>query len=383
MSTVMRSKQYPLILIASDTTFLNFNTHSACTGLGEIGSSHHKGFVTHSALALSPDGLPLGLLHQKSWVREANTLSPAEKKALPYKEKESYKWLKALRDCEEALGTQQKALLVQDREGDLFEFFSADRQSNVGLLIRAAQPRRVLIANAEQGKPTTLFKAMELAPVLGSHTIEVPTRPDRKARSVNLTLQVQELEILPPLRIAGEKPSPVKVWALRAKEESASVKAAERIEWVLLSTEPIQNYQESVLTLNYYKQRWLIERFHFALKSGCQFEKLQLDSFETLEKAMSFYSIIAWRLLHVTYLARVSPQLTREEVISDTEKMVLERLYRKKIATVLEALLAVAKLAGFVSVPSAPMPGVKVLWRGFRKLHDMTIGFRLNHIKDP
>jgi hypothetical protein len=39
---------------------------------------------------------------------------------------------------------------------------------------------------------------------------------------------------------------------------------------------------------------WLIERFHFVLKSGCRFEDLQLENAERLKRALG---IVAWRLL--------------------------------------------------------------------------------------
>lgn len=102
-----------------------------------------------------------------------------------------------------------------------------------------------------------------------------------------------------------------------------------------------------------------------------------MDTFVTLQKAVSLYSIVAWRLLHLTYLAREVPNAPTWEAVSDTERSVLERAIGKPINNVQEVLQAVAKIAGFVSVPSAPDPGVKSLWLGFRKLQDMMTGFLL------
>ncbi len=44
---------------------------------------------------------------------------------------------------EVALPESQSALLIQDREADIFNFFSATRQKNIDLLIRVTHPRRV------------------------------------------------------------------------------------------------------------------------------------------------------------------------------------------------------------------------------------------------
>ena len=103
----------------------------------------------------------------------------------------------------------------------------------------------------------------------------------------------------------------------------------------------------------------------------------------TLEKALSLYSIVAWRLLSLTYIVRVNPDGWYKEAISDREQTVLERTTGKKIKNIRDALLAIAPLAGFVSIPSAPMPGVKVIWRGYSVLHNLVVGFKLNRFPDP
>ena len=144
-----------------------------------------------------------------------------------------------------------------------------------------------------------------------------------------------------------------------------------------MTTLPVTDGTTAQELVGYYARRWLIERFHFVLKSGCGYEKLQMDTLATLQKALSLYSIVAWRLLFLTYLAREVPETPAQEAISGIETEVLERMTGQRITTVGEAVLAVAKIAGFVPVPSAPIPGVKSLWLGFRKLHDLVSGFQL------
>jgi len=63
--------------------------------------------------------------------------------------KESDKWLSALRGVETALAPYPSScpscriLLVQDREADIYSFFSAPRRADIDLLIRATYPRRL------------------------------------------------------------------------------------------------------------------------------------------------------------------------------------------------------------------------------------------------
>ena len=83
-----------IVLIAQDTTYFNFTSHSATTGLGSIGSGSEQGFLLHSGLALTTDGVPLGLVAQIVWARDPATKGKsAQRKQLPIEDKESYRWL--------------------------------------------------------------------------------------------------------------------------------------------------------------------------------------------------------------------------------------------------------------------------------------------------
>ncbi len=417
-ATNRRCQNYAFVLLASDTTVCDFTTHHAAKGLGPI-SSHprQQGFLLHSVLALTPQGDPLGLLHQQSWVRDPAPLRDTGETPLrdtgetplrdtgetplrdtgetplrdtgetplrdtgetpgkrAFEAKESYKWLHALRGVEAALPSRQKALLVQDREADVFAFFAASRRDTLDLLLRATQPRRVVVADGP--KEQTLFRAAAQAPVLTTHTAHVPARAGQSARTATLTLRVVSVTVLAP-RNGGDPPAPsVPLQVVRASEETPPAAGRDPIEWVLLTTLPVPDAETAVRVVGYYALRWRIERFPYVLKSGCRLERLQLDTFATLQKAVRLYSIVAWRLLHLTYLAREVPETPCREAISDTERTVLEYATGQTITTVRQALQAVAKIAGFVSVPSAPDPGVKSLWLGFRKLQDMVAGFLL------
>jgi hypothetical protein len=101
-ATVSRVKKQdtPLVLVASDTMVCDFTCHKAVTGLGPITDKSHKsrGFLVHSALALTTEGVPLGLLYQESWARDPERSDPAKPlRQREYTDKESHKWLCALR----------------------------------------------------------------------------------------------------------------------------------------------------------------------------------------------------------------------------------------------------------------------------------------------
>ena len=120
-ATALRAQQQGFVLIASDTSVADFTTHHAVQGLGPISDKEHQhGFFLHSALAMTPAGVPLGLLYQHTWTRDKQTLGTAkERRKRPQEQKESRKWLDCLRGVEAALPLGVRALLLQDREADI------------------------------------------------------------------------------------------------------------------------------------------------------------------------------------------------------------------------------------------------------------------------
>ena len=390
-ATSLRAQAYPFILVASDTTNLDFTSHHATAGLGPIRTQPQmQGFFLHSALAITPQGIPLGMLHQQVWVRDQSQTAKSNPQTAksnpqtaksnrrckrPLAQKESRKWGEALQGVQKALPSSQRALLLQDREADLFDFFCAPRREGLDLLIRATYPRRLLVS--DPWGPATLKEAAQQAPLIGTRCVTVHARPNRAAREAQVCVRTTRVWVLPPKNSPTPKPPAVCLQLVYAYEPNPPPDVQEPLEWVLLTTLPVGDPSEAMTLLDDYTRRWLIERFHFVLKCGCGFEKLQLDQFTTLHKALSLYSIVAWRLLYCTHLAREAPQMPAEEVVCPTERQILELATGQSITTVKQALMAVAKIGGFVALPSDPNPGVMSLWIGFRKLHDMLAGFLL------
>ncbi|MCY0903228.1 MAG: IS4 family transposase, partial [Firmicutes bacterium] len=157
------------------------------------------------------------------------------------------------------------------------------------------------------------------------------------------------------------------------------------IEWMLLTTLPITTLAEGLQCLTWYTYRWRIERYHYILKSGCQIEKLQLETKDRLMRALAVYSIVASRLLRLTYQARETPEAPCTEALSESEWRALYTATHKRTIvpkhppTMQTAILWIAKLGGFLGRKHDGNPGLKVLWRGFRRLHDLTTMWEIFH----
>jgi hypothetical protein len=126
-----------------------------------------------------------------------------------------------------------------------------------------------------------------------------------------------------------------------------------------------------------YRARWLIEEFVKALKTGCQYEKRQLESSHSLLNALAVLAPVAWRLLLLRYISRNAPDAPARQALTPTQLDVLKAVSKKPLPdnpTVRDALLAVAKLGGHLT--NNGDPGWIVLGRGFHDLLIMELAWR-------
>jgi Transposase DNA-binding len=70
-STKRRMQAVPLVLAVQDTTYLDWTDHPATDGMGPLAAPSHQGLLAHTTLALTPERVPLGLLQQQVWARDA------------------------------------------------------------------------------------------------------------------------------------------------------------------------------------------------------------------------------------------------------------------------------------------------------------------------
>jgi hypothetical protein len=168
----------------------------------------------------------------------------------------------------------------------------------------------------------------------------------------------------------------ISLTAIKAYEEDTN--GEDSIEWYLLTSLPIESIDDAVKYTQYYAMRWLIERYHFTLKSGCQVEALQLETVERLENAVAVYCISAFRIMNITYQARIHPEWDARAVFTEDEIFALKLKYDKKqeiaFVTIKTAVIWIAQLGGFMARKSDGMPGMKTVWRGLLALEFLVEG---------
>ena len=98
------------------------------------------GLLMHSSMAVTTDGLPLGIAAVKFWNRKkfkgaASLKRKVNPTRVPIEGKESMRWLDNLRRSTELLGEAARCVHIADREGDIRELFCLARELDTHFLI--------------------------------------------------------------------------------------------------------------------------------------------------------------------------------------------------------------------------------------------------------
>lgn len=370
MATHKRIAEEDVALAVQDTTYLNFGIRKSSEGLGPVSKKNEKsvGFLMHSAMAVSTSGVPLGIIGQKFIVRDLeNTEKPKNR---PIEEKESFRWLELL-NKNSKIPDSTHIITVADRESDIYEFFVNAQQGKQDFIIRASTNRK-LANKGDNGKAERLFDFVSSQPILGENTITVSPAGNQKERETTLTLQVAKVEIVPPKRLLG-LPN-ITLTIIRAIE-TTPIEDKKPLEWYLLTTLEINTLEDAVCCVTWYTYRWRIERYHYTLKSGCAVEELQLETAKRLQCAIAVYSIVAWHLLYLTYYSRECPDADCSNFLTEIEWQTLHIVTHKELPpseppSLQTVIMMIARLGGFLGRRHDGNPGVKVLWRGYRRLQD-------------
>jgi hypothetical protein len=309
-----------IILVIQDTMSVNYSGHTETEGMG-YNCEKTLGINTHSCLAVSHEGLTLGLLSQSSITRSVAKINMTgyEKKQRDIEEKESNRWLETMTQSTKDMPPGIEFLHICDREGDMYELFEKAISTCESFLIRVVQNR--LTSDGRK-----IVNEIKKAEPKGEITVVIPRDSRRKIKKRESTLNIsfKNFDIAKPKNRSKNTVlmSSVNVNVIYVKEKQPDEKI-EPVEWILMTNKPIQTAKEAFRYVGYYIQRWKIERFHFVLKSGCTIEKIQLRKIEKINLLILLYSIIAVKIMNMTYLARLCPDLSCDLIFEEDEWKIL------------------------------------------------------------
>jgi hypothetical protein len=374
-------------LVLSDTTELDFGIRRAIPGMGRTGNGGGWGFLLHSALVIGAAGEEvIGLAGQKIRYRKPKPKKENTSQRLK-RDRESLLWGQVI----DAVGPPPEGVQwvhVMDRGADNFEVYCHCRQQCSGWVVRVTQKQRKVIT--PDGRKVPLIAHLKTLPVAGSYELRLRARGANRERGPQpartATVEVRFGRLLVPFpkhrspylkRFPAE---PMAMWVVYAVEVHAP-KGVQPIEWILLTSLPVESFDDAWLVLGYYEKRWLIEEWHKALKTGCRVEHRQLKSREGLEATTGLLSVVAVRLLQLKSAARTDPNRPAGRVVPlRWIKMLLAARKRRHGATAMtigEFYRELAKLGGFLGRKSDGEPGWITIWRGWQKLYLLVHGAEL------
>jgi hypothetical protein len=377
-----RTSGLETVLVAQDTTTLNLSNRDI-HGVGLVGnggtggkdSSPLQGLYVHTGLAMTADGLPLGITSQKIYVRKAETLTKDYKKtvkAKPISEKETVRFVEAVTAARTTLPTKH-LVVIGDREADIYEVFQKGQEQGVDLLIRASTNRRLV------GEVAKLFEHVSQGEIVAAYETDIPI-DHHKMRRATLTIRASSVTLPPPKsRNRKEKWPGIQLTALRVSEEQPEPET-EPVQWILFTSVAVTTAEQARETVRWYTYRWRIERFYFTLKTGAfNIEKLQFETLDRFKKAITLYSLVATRILYTIYFEREHPGELATALFSSHEIQLL--CLREEAVpegfTCHQAVVATAKIGGYLARKSDGPPGIKALWIGFQALQYLVQGMLL------
>ncbi|MBU1700189.1 MAG: IS4 family transposase [Candidatus Eisenbacteria bacterium] len=378
-STILRMKEHPVVLCVQDTTEMDFSFRKM-EGAGPLNSEERLGFYNHVSLAITPERLCLGILGAKMWAREQGSLNNDKKARArkPIEAKESNRWIEGyLTACQIQEWIKEiKVINVADREGDIYELFVQWQRRNPGeradWIIRSRLNRS--LPEKIKGEEYTYHKLWDIGrslEVLGQIQFKIKN-PKKRARVVTMTLQGGRFTLKPPYRYTGD-PLPQVEISLVICHEVDPPEEEEALEWLLLTSLPISNFEQASKVVNFYLCRWQIEIFFKVLKSGCKIEDRQLQKLAAMKRCTALYMIVAWRVLYVAMMGRCGPDLPCTVLFEDAEWksvwMILKKTKLPKDPPQLgDFVRMVATLGGFLGRKSDGNPGPKHIWIGIQKM---------------
>jgi hypothetical protein len=379
-ATLKRATQHGTCLVLHDTTSFEFGGASRRDGLGlMIGNG--QGFFAHVSLAVAPGEArtALGVVAVEHWSRQTRKGSNGNPETWRDPNRESLRWARQLQKVEALRREEVSWVHVMDREADIFDVLASARALQARFVIRSAHDRA-----CSDDAARIRDRVGELAPRL-QREIELTSRadgnrpgvvrkrhPKRDARTAQIAIAACTVDLKPSTHANADESVTVNlvhVWEPSPPQDQPAV------DWLLYTTEPIETESDLLSIVDMYRARWVIEEYFRVLKTGCAFERRQLESSHALTNALALFIPVAWQLLLARSLCRTDPDAPATTLLTDVQILLITQQLRlaSPPKTLLEATYAIAKLGGHLRRNG--LPGWITLSRGYEALLLMGAGW--------
>ena len=366
-------------------------------GLGVVGNNHDVGFFIRPSLAVNAEnGFPLGLSHLQLWSRAPERPDKHQRDyaklpytfggALPYEQKESYKWLASAEQSQRCLAIGEAKLIthIGDREADLYEAWTTVPNRCNYLLVRVHQDHRLF------GKSQSLYRYLSTQPCEGTYSLKLVAEPrtGRTEREALLAVRCATLDVQRPAKLkAAQYPASLRLYAVEAKEVNPPL-TEEPVHWRLLTSHPVVAIEQALQVLQWYCWRWRIEQLFATLKlAGLDIEASQLESVEAIQRLTVLALSVAVRTLQMVE-GRDNPDIPASVAFCESQQQCLTQLapslqgQRQKqqnpypLASLPWATWLIARLGGWSGYRSQRPPEMPTVVHGLRRFEAIFIGWK-------
>jgi hypothetical protein len=388
-----------IVFVPTDGSKLTITDKTKTKGTGPIGTRTAKarGDKVHSAIAVSDEGTPMGLCGQQWWIRPEHRRAK-HRDSCKVEEKESRFWLEVREQARAVFGQHAPDVVLwfqHDREADawpvVYEMVQRLEQGEHTeyTTVRSSWDRR-LVAEADEPEdaPTRyLRQTLAQSPIRGQYTIMVPAGPKRIARRALMAVRACRVTLdLRDKKTSQHHEAPV--WAVWSQEQGTTPNGEKPLLWLLLTTYPVESFEDACQVVYGYTQRWRIEEFHRAWQTGdCDAQEMQLATPERRHKWATVLAAVAMRSVRLTYLAREHPEapanqeFTAEEIEAMRDLLPRRPLSPTDALTMKEAVERVAKIGGYTGRSSGGPPGTITIARGLKRIEAYAVGLRGHQVR--
>jgi hypothetical protein len=250
---------------------------------------------------------------------------------------------------------------VMDREGGCFEVLAELDAAGESFVVRAAHDRAIeesegRLAALRASKPVLATRDVWIGERRSSKGVPPKSRAKRtvvRSRSARLEVRIGEVNLTAPrdARVTDRSP--------------------------LLTNRHVSNASDALATVDIYRRRWMIEAFFKALKTGCEFERRQLESLTSLVSLLVMLLPVATGLLNLRSLSRETPTAPGSAVVNEAQLAIIKMKAPQRLGTrptARSVMMAIAQIGG--NLKQNGEPGWLTLGRGWSGLLSLEEGWR-------
>jgi hypothetical protein len=402
-ATYRRIKDHSVVILSQDTTEIDLTRPTQqVDGAGYLSVNSRKGAFLHPFLAFTPEGTPLGTVYAEAWTREeqkapdSRTRQEKElaRRRTPIEEKESARWLDAFAEARVVAqhAPETQLICLADSEADIYELLEASQASGVDWIVRGSSDRALKttensVATANQMRAQVLSNDSLFTNELHirARQAKIPSdkrkrNKSRPARDATVEARAASVTLRAPRR-HDRKLKDIAVNVVLVTEVDPPPDE-EAVEWILLTSLPIDSANQVREVIQYYTVRWMIEVYFRTLKSSCRIEERHFETIDRALNAVAVYMIVAWRALLVCRISREFPDINCEAIFEPEEWKSVYYVVHKKPPptdppTLKEMTRMLGTLGGYVDRVRDDEPGPQTVCMGLQRAHDITCCWKL------